>query len=229
MIAYLVACLHPPFPLLVVFFILAGFGNGVIDAAWNAWMGNMTNSNEVLGFLHGFYGLGATVAPLIATTLVTKAAVPWWFYYYVMIGFAAVEIATSLPAFWKDNGARYREEHPLTTDNQGKNRLKEALFKKPAARVTWGCTAFITVYVGAEVGLGGWITEFMLKERDASAFAAGMSTTGFWLGLTVGRFVLGFITPRIGEKRAIMVCHYIHHGPRMSLLRLTFDRSIFQL
>ncbi|KFY18658.1 hypothetical protein V491_04737, partial [Pseudogymnoascus sp. VKM F-3775] len=31
----------------------------------------------------------------------------------------------------------------------------------------------------------------------------GMVATGFWLGLTVGRVVLGFVTGRIGEKLAV--------------------------
>lgn len=32
-----------------------------------------------------------------------------------------------------------------------------------------------------------------------------MTETGFWLGVTVGRFVLGFVSPRIGEKLSIAV------------------------
>lgn len=32
-----------------------------------------------------------------------------------------------------------------------------------------------------------------------------MVATGFWLGITVGRVILGFITPRIGEKVAISI------------------------
>lgn len=59
--------------------------------------------------------------------------------------------------------------------------------------------------MGVEVGLGGWIVTFMLRVRHGSAFASGMVATGFWLGLTVGRIVLGFVTPRIGEKLAIMI------------------------
>lgn len=35
-IAYVIACLHPPYPVLVVVYMLAGFGNGLGDAAWNA-------------------------------------------------------------------------------------------------------------------------------------------------------------------------------------------------
>jgi fucose permease len=36
-----------------------------------------------------------------------------------------------------------------------------------------------------------------------SAFASGMTETGFWLGITIGRFVLGFVSPRLGEKLAV--------------------------
>jgi hypothetical protein len=35
-IAYIIACLHPPYPVLVVVYMLAGFGSGLGDAAWNA-------------------------------------------------------------------------------------------------------------------------------------------------------------------------------------------------
>ena len=46
---------------------------------------------------------------------------------------------------------------------------------------------------------------FMIRERSGEAFASGMVATGFWMGITVGRVVLGFVTPRIGEKFAITV------------------------
>lgn len=45
----------------------------------------------------------------------------------------------------------------------------------------------------------------MLKVRDGTEFASGMVSVGFWLGITLGRIVLGFITPRIGEKLAVSV------------------------
>ena len=85
LVAYIVIAVHPPYPVLVVVFILAGLGNGLEDSAWNAWIGAMANANEILGFLHGFYGLGATIAPLIATTMITKAHLPWYYWYYVMV------------------------------------------------------------------------------------------------------------------------------------------------
>ncbi len=85
LLAYIIICVHPPYPVLVLAFLLAGFGNGVADAAWNAWIGNMANANEILGFLHGFYGLGGTLSPLIATTMITKGDLPWYSFYYLMV------------------------------------------------------------------------------------------------------------------------------------------------
>lgn len=83
--AYIGIALHPPYPALVVIFILAGFGNGIEDAGWNAWAGNMANANEVLGFLHGFYGLGAVLSPLAATSLIAKSGWMWYEFYYIMV------------------------------------------------------------------------------------------------------------------------------------------------
>jgi fucose permease len=83
--------------------------------------------------------------------------------------------------------------------------MKEALFMRPAARVTWLCAFFLLGYVGLEVAVGGWIVTFMRRVRDGTPFNAGMVATGFWLGMTIGRVVLGFVTPRIGEKRAIAI------------------------
>lgn len=82
-----------------------------------------------------------------------------------------------------------------------RSRTSEALRTK----VTWLCAVFLLGYVGVEVSLGGWLVTFMLKVRHAEAFAAGLTVTFFWLGITIGRIVLGFVTGRIGEKLAIAI------------------------
>ena len=45
----------------------------------------------------------------------------------------------------------------------------------------------------------------MLRVRSATPYAAGISATGFWAGMTVGRAFLGFITDRFGERICVMV------------------------
>jgi hypothetical protein len=59
----------------------------------------------------------------------------------------------------------------------------------------------------------GWVVTFMIDIRNGEPFASGMTATGFWLGITLGRVILGFVTPRIGEKLAISVSPFFHQPP----------------
>ncbi|OJJ94932.1 hypothetical protein ASPACDRAFT_37080 [Aspergillus aculeatus ATCC 16872] len=205
--SYVVNCLHPPFPVVVVAFIFTGVGNGLEESAWNAWLGNMAKANELLGILHGVYGAGALMGPLIATSLITKAHFLWWEYYYIMIGLAATEFAACMAAFWGADGSQFRAAtfQSRESDTNTRTDLRIALSRRPYARITWLCAIFLLGYVGIEVSLGGWIVTFMAQVRHGSAFASGLTATGFWLGITLGRLLLGFITPRIGEALAIMI------------------------
>jgi len=199
-VGYVITCIHPPYPVLPIIFVLAGFGQGLEDGAWNAWIGNMANANELLGLLHGLYGLGAAMAPLIATTMVTQRHLPWYTFYYIMISLAALELAVAVPAFWNSSGAKHRAANPRSPEDKS-SRTREALTN----RISWTSAIFLFGYTGCEVSLGGWLVTFMLRVRHGGAFASGMVATGFWLGITFGRMILGFVTPRFGEKLAIMV------------------------
>ncbi|KAK7747937.1 hypothetical protein SLS53_001189 [Cytospora paraplurivora] len=201
LIGYIIVALHPPYPVLPVAMLFPGFGNGLEDSAWNAWVGNLQNANELLGFLHGAYGAGATISPLIATAMVTKGATPlqWYSYYYVMIGVSVLEAVLTVPSFWSADAASYRNKQTLNAQQSSRITTRTVL-REP---ITWLVAFFLLGYVGAEVSLGGWIVTFMLRVRQAEAFSAGLTVTFFWLGLTCGRVLLGFITGRIGEKLAI--------------------------
>ncbi|KAL8721523.1 MAG: hypothetical protein Q9225_001822 [Loekoesia sp. 1 TL-2023] len=198
-IAYVVVAAHPPYPAVVAILALAGLGNGLVDAAWNAWIGNLAHTNQLLGLLHGFYGLGATISPLIATSMITKAHWGWWTFFYLMAALAALDIATGAVAFWSETGAKYADVNRV--DGEKKGMTRQALKQK----VTWICALFLLCYVGLEVSLGGWIVNFMIRVRHGEPFSSGMTATGFWLGVTVGRVILGFITPKVGERLAVSV------------------------
>ena len=208
-------------------YMFIGFGSGIQNAAWNVWIGNMANSNEVLGFFHGFFGVGATISPLIATSLITKAGWEWYSFYYLMvyipetpstrrpvtgqsssnksrqIGAATIELIYAATTFSTETGAKYRQENPSSRDRRGGALPQTRL--SLTYRVTWICAIFLFLYGGIEVAIGGWVVVFMTNVRHVSAFASGMTETGFWLGITVGRFVLGFVSPRLGEKLSIVL------------------------
>lgn len=234
--AYLVISQHPPYPVLVVVFIIAGFGNGLGDAGWNAWVGDMSNANEVLGFLHAFYGLGAALAPLIATSLVTKGW-KWYTFYYFMIGASIVEILTLVACFWRADGRAFRDEHPQSQSSASSPQLRPTgssareagtaggfltnlknktlqnssnrTLEAISNRVTWLSALFLLIYVGIEVSIAGWVVTFMLRVRHATPYLAGATATVFWAGITFGRIVLGFVTARVFRSEKAAVATYM--------------------
>ncbi|KAI2817690.1 hypothetical protein CBS115989_5765 [Aspergillus niger] len=204
LLAFAVISTNPPFPVLVIMYIFVGLGSGIQNAGWNVWISSMANSHEVLGCFHGFYGIGATISPFIATSVITKAGWKWNSYYYLLTGAAVLELVNATSAFWSETVSKYQQDHPSSADRDNGGSLNQTRLSL-MYRVTWICSIFLFLYGGIEVAIGGWIVVFMTSVRHGSPFASGMAGTGFWLGVTLGRFVLGFVTPRIGEKISIIV------------------------
>jgi fucose permease len=198
LIGYVPIVFRPKFPLLPILFMFTGFGSGIEDSAYNAWVGNMHQTNELLGIIHGAFGLGATVAPIISSTMVAKLKMPWYSFYYIFILVVCVELSFGLWAFWGATGAAHREK--LHKGGSGGGARTATVLREP---VTWLIAIFLLLYAGAEVSLGGWIPTFMMEERHADGLLAGVTATLFWLGLSLGRIVLGFVTGRVGERLAI--------------------------
>jgi fucose permease len=63
----------------------------------------------------------------------------------------------------------------------------------------------MSIHLPLIVGIGGWVITFMRRVRGASDYASGISGTGFWAGMTVGRASLGFVTERYGERLCITI------------------------
>jgi fucose permease len=77
--------LHPPYPVLVIAFLIAGLGNGLAEGGWNAYIGRLERANELLGLLHGAYAFGAVISPLVATAIITETGAGWYVFYYIMV------------------------------------------------------------------------------------------------------------------------------------------------
>lgn len=65
----------------------------------------------------------------------------------------------------------------------------------------------MVLYAGSEVTIGGWLLTFLMSVRKGSPAASSLATSGFWIGVTAGRFALGWITGYVGER--IMVSVYL--------------------
>ncbi|KAL2838632.1 major facilitator superfamily domain-containing protein [Aspergillus pseudoustus] len=232
-VAYIVASLHPPFPALVVVYILVGLGSGAKQAAWNSFISGLCNSSELLGLLPGFYGTGATIAPALTTFAVTRRGWSWYMIYYILAGMAGLDMVFSLSVFATQNGHAYRERIADTNSQPSVNAqpLPAISARQPAANfltrsrtfqclrnhVVLLCSIHLLSYVGCEVALGGWIVTFMRRIRHGGDFQSGMVSSGLWAGITVGRMVLGFVTGRVFKSPKWAVMFYLSAAVAMHL------------
>lgn len=76
---------HPPFPIVLVAFVVNAMGIGLVDGSWCAWAGGLEKANVVSGLLHGSYSAGAAVGPFVAGLSLGKLAKPWRDWYLVLV------------------------------------------------------------------------------------------------------------------------------------------------
>ncbi|EGR52902.1 uncharacterized protein TRIREDRAFT_54632 [Trichoderma reesei QM6a] len=202
-LAYLGLSQHPPFGVVVFLLVLTGFGSGLMNGSWNSWVGGLVSGSTLLGFLHGFWGAGATLSPILITRIATKVE-HWWIFYTMMTGLACVACAGVTSSFWDDAGAGF---HRQSVAPRGNANAQPGTIKVLKNKITLTFSAFMVLYVGSEVTIGGWLLTFMMSVRNGSPTASSLATSGFWIGLTVGRFALGWVTGYVGEK--VMVTVYL--------------------
>ncbi|EMG48922.1 BSC6 Bypass of stop codon protein 6 [Candida maltosa Xu316] len=95
--AYFIASKTPPFVIFLVCYFFSGVGFGTLDASLNTWMGNLTDSNQLLGILHGCYGIGSLISPALISHLLSKSKTPWkWNEYYIVLSVVAAFCSTAI-------------------------------------------------------------------------------------------------------------------------------------
>ncbi|EFQ34741.1 major facilitator superfamily transporter [Colletotrichum graminicola] len=196
-----------PFPLVVVSFFVIGFGISLNLAVNNVFCGSLRQATTALGFLHGAYGIGGIVGPLIATALVTAARTRWSMYYVIPLALAIFNGAFSAWSF-RDydselvSGTSAAQESAAAADS-GTQLL--SMFSALKIRVVLLGALFIFAYQGAEVSISGWIISFLITVRGGDPDSVGYVTAGFWAGITVGRLCLSHPAHRVGEKLFVVL------------------------
>lgn len=101
-------------------------------------------------------------------------------------------------------GLAFRHDHAavnmgaLSTDSVAS--IKHPLHTK----AVWICGIFFLLYVGIESSFTDWAIEFMKRVRHLDPNIASLSSTIFWIGMTLGRLSLGPVTERYGLERCMI-------------------------
>jgi fucose permease len=176
---------RPAFVAFVLLQVGAGYAVGLLESVLNVYLMELPNATTLLNRLHGFFGVGALLGPPLATWIVDASA--WPTVWLVLAGIAAPLTAGFLAAF-----PRMRDS--LTGVQEGHGLLWPAL----RARGVLLGAALLAVYVGLELGLGNWAFSYLVQGRGQGELLAGYTVSGFWLGLTAGRFLISPILTRLG-------------------------------
>lgn len=176
---------RPAFVAFVLLQVGAGYAVGLLESVLNVYLMGLPNATTLLNRLHGFFGVGALLGPPLATRIVDASA--WPTVWLVLAGIAAPLTAGFLVAF-------PRRRDSVTGVQEGHGLLWPAL----RARGVLLGAALLAVYVGLELGLGNWAFSYLVQGRGQGELLAGYTVSGFWLGLTAGRFLISPILTRLG-------------------------------
>lgn len=185
--------LGPPFPLFLCLGALLGCGVGITDAGLNAYIASLPGNAVLLNYLHAFYGAGALLGPVLASTLLALH-LGWQTTYLAWCGLALLLLC----GCWLTFGPSPRSSGPAAAAGS----LRQAL----RLRSVWLAACFLFFYTGTEVVLGSWGYSFLTQARSGPLVVSAWVVSGYWCGLTLGRVILANLAPRLGVQRMLTLC-----------------------
>ncbi|KAI5890642.1 MFS general substrate transporter [Schizophyllum commune H4-8] len=201
-IAYIMQIPAPVFPVFAVAFFFAGFGLSLQNAGSSSFVGGLKNPSTMVGIMMSAYGLGAFLAPLVATQF--SKLEKWSYFYIITLGLNCANAALILAVFrlrtYNELMASAGYEQPDAGSANETSKYRQ-LMRLPTVHLT---ALFCFIYVGTEVTLGGWIVTFVIDERGGGS-SSGYLSSGFFGGLALGRILLLWVNKWVGEKRVVMV------------------------
>jgi len=185
----------PSFGWLVALAIPLGLGAGAVDASLNHFVSAHYSSRH-MNWLHGFWGVGATTGPLVMG--VALASSGGWAAGARSIGLMQLGLTLVLFAsmsLWS------RETAHAPADADPPDQLSAHL--KPPPLAMWLAPMCFLFYVSAEMGTGLWAASILVTDRGLSAGDASVWVSLYFGAITVGRFAVGLVANRIGNRRLV--------------------------
>ena len=170
-----------------------GLGAGSVDASLNNYVALHYTSRH-MSWLHCMWGIGATVGPYIMGAVLSGGG--HWSGGYRTVGFIQLALTAvlflSLP-LWK--------ERAKTEDSSAaKPLLLKAVISIPGAKqimVTFFC------YCALEQSTALWASSYLALYKGVPADTAAFFASMFFIGITAGRALNGFLTMKFTDTQLI--------------------------
>lgn len=199
----------PSFLWILVLSVPLGLGAGSVDAGLNHFVARHYSSRH-MNWLHGCWGIGASIGPLIMGAALAHPG-GWTQGYHsiasLQLGLSVVFLFTL--ALWK--------REPLLTLGEQAGGSEAARHSVAPPWAAWLAPSLYLLYATVEVGTGLWAASILVEKRGLAARDAAVWLACFYAAIMGGRFALGLIAVRLGNRRLV------HGGLALAL----FGASLF--
>ena len=181
---------------LLLWAIPYGLGAGSIDACLNNYVALHYESHH-MSWLHCMWGLGASTGPYIMSFVLTNGQI--WNMGYRYVGILQLVLTAllflSLPLWRKNTGVT-----DSTVQSEVKALSLPEIFRIPGAK---SVMVMFFCYCALEQTAGLWASSYLVMHKGIAEEVAAQFGSLFYIGITVGRFISGFITFKLNDRQMI--------------------------
>ncbi|MEO3945964.1 MFS transporter [Gorillibacterium sp. CAU 1737] len=218
--------LSPSFLWLTILAIPLGLGAGAVDAGLNQYVAEHYKAHH-MNWLHCFWGVGATMGPIIMSASLTGSH-SWRGGYatVAIIQFALVVLLFVTLPLWKrvaasrEGEALNRSEPSIPEESEASQTLQASQVptKVLQLRGVKPTLAAFLLYCAAESTVGLWGASYLVGARQVAADTAAGWISMYYGGITLGRLLTGFLTLKVSNRLLIRYGQLVAIGGGILLL-----------
>ena len=182
------------FWMLILWAIPYGLGAGGVDAILNNYVA-LHYKAQHMSWLHCMWGVGASISPYIMSFALVKLE-NWSRGYFIVSMIQAVLsvlIFISIP-LWKKRSVGNGDE---TKEIESKALSFREIF---AIKGAMPCFLMFFCYCSLELTTSLWASTYLVQNWNFSPETAARYASMFYMGVTLGRFINGFLAIKMGDK-----------------------------
>jgi MFS family permease len=189
-------CFSSGFLTLAPGFFMLYLGNGMLEITLGLMAATIftKNTGAMLNISHFFYGVGSMIGPLLSARLmaarINECALGWRYMYLIVLCFSLLPLVTGV--FGRFAGR---------PDGEKKTSIRDFLKIPMAWPVIWS----LSLSAVCEMGIGGWLVNFLEKAYAMDGGAAAFVLAAFFACFTAARLILGPLTDKLGFMKSLLI------------------------
>jgi MFS family permease len=205
-------CYSANYAMLAISFFIMYLANGMLEITLGILSADFFTKRmgTMLNIAHFFYGVGSIIGPiasagLMAVTL-NGSSLGWRYMYMIVLACALIPL---LPAIF----GRLHGRNDEKIKGEYKTYLHDVNLRCIILILSLGCVA--------EMGIGGWLVNYMEKAGGFTASSSAFALTAFFAVFTLTRLVIGPIIDKLGFVKSLLLLCGFASGTLISGILIT--------